>query len=471
MSDFLFNEFDEVSAKQWKQKIQVDLQGADYNETLVWQSPEGLDVKPFYHRDNFDASFPPIPGQPDDWRIAQSIFIDDEVIANKLALDAIERGAEALYFTSASEFNMERLFQEFPFEKASIHFNFQFLNEDYIRKLIRFLSDGTDGNKGNNASVYYNIDILGNFARSGNWFYNFKEDHEILESIVLAYPSEAIVSTDMTLYQNAGANIVQQLAYALAHTNEYLNHFCSDKFSKSRNGNHENFKVNFKIAIGSNYFFEIAKIRALRKLYATLASEYGVVESCHIHATPSKRNKTLYDYNVNMLRTTTECMSVILGGANTISNFPYDGLYHKSNEFGERISRNQLLILKSESYFDKVINPSDGSYYIESLTQDLAEKALTLFVDIEKNGGFLKQLKNGTIQKKIIESAEKEQQLFDTGELVLVGTNKYQNNTDRRKDDLELYPFVKRNPRQTAIQPIIEKRLSEKLEQERLSHE
>lgn len=466
MSDFLFNEFDEVSAKQWKQKIQADLQGADYNETLVWQSPEGIDVKPFYHRDNFDASFPPIPGQPDHWRIAQSIFIHDEVIANKLALDAIERGAESIYFTSTSVFNMERLFQEFPFGKASIHFNFQFLEEDFIRKLIEFLSDLPAGKVGSNNYVYYNIDILGNFARSGNWFYNLKKDHEILESIVLANPSEAILSIDTTLYQNAGANMVQQLAYALAHTNEYLNHFYSDNFSKNKN-----FKANFILAIGSNYFFEIAKIRALRKLYAALASEYGVDKTCNIQTTPSKRNKTLYDYNVNMLRTTTECMSAILGGANTISNLPYDGLYHKNNEFSERISRNQLLILKSESYFDSVTNPSDGSYYIESLTHDLAEKALELFVDIEKNGGFLQQLKKGTIQMKIIESAKKEQQLFDAGTIVLVGTNKYQNKSDYLKDDLELYPFVKRNPRQTAIQPIFEKRLSEKIEQERLDHE
>lgn len=471
MSDFLFNEFDKVSAKQWKQKIQVDLQGADYNETLLWQSPEGIDVKPFYHKDYFDTSFPPIPGHPDHWCIAQSIFIDDEVIANKLVLDAIDRGAESIYFTSTAVFNMERLFQKFPFGKVSIHFNFQFLKEDFIVKLIRFLSELSAGQEGNNASVYYNIDILGNFARGGNWFYNLKKDHEILEKIVLAHPSEAIIRTDTTIYQNAGANIVQQLAYALAHTNEYLNHFCSEEYGNNSNGKYKNFKVNFKLAIGSNYFFEIAKIRALRKLYAALASEYKVEETCHIHITPSKRNKTLYDYNVNMLRTTTECMSAILGGANTLSNLPYDALYHKSNEFGERISRNQLLILKTESYFDSVANPSDGSYYIESLTHDLAEKALVLFKDIEKNGGFLQQLKNGSVQKKIMESAEKEQRLFDAGKLVLVGTNKYQNEPDIRKDDLELYPFVKRNPRKTAIQPIIEKRLSEKLEQDRLSNE
>ncbi len=172
-----------------------------------------------------------------------------------------------------------------------------------------------------------------------------------------------------------------------------------------------------------------------------------------------------------MLRTTTECMSAIIGGANTIANLPYDSLYHKDNEFGDRIARNQLLILKNESYFDKVNNPADGAYYIESLTEQLAEKALLLFKDIEANAGFIKQLIEGTIQKKIQESAIKEQELFNDGKEILVGTNKYPNKNDKMKHDLELYPFVKQKPRKTLITPIIEKRIAEKMEQERLSQE
>ena len=150
---------------------------------------------------------------------------------------------------------------------------------------------------------------------------------------------------------------------------------------------------------------------------------------------------------------------------------PYDAIYHKDNEFGERISRNQLLILKNESYFDKVNNPSDGAYYIENLTNQLAEKALIVFKDIEANGGFLYQLKEGIIQRKIKESATKEQEQFNNGEAVLLGTNKHQNPKDKMKDDLELYPFVKTNQRKTLIEPIIEKRLAETLEQERLKTE
>jgi methylmalonyl-CoA mutase len=164
-------------------------------------------------------------------------------------------------------------------------------------------------------------------------------------------------------------------------------------------------------------------------------------------------------------------MSAILGGANVVANLPYDALYHKDNEFGDRIARNQLLVLKHESYFDKVNNPADGAYYIENLTQQLAEKALELFKDIEKNGGLITQLMEGTIQRKINESANKEQELFDSGKEILLGTNKYPNKNDSMKNDLELYPFVKQNPRKTLITPIIEKRLAEKLEQERLASE
>ncbi len=466
MSKFLFEGFDEVSAKQWKQQIQFDLKGADYNETLVWKSPEGINVKPFYHEDDFKEDFQPIPGQPESWKIAQKIFIDDEKIANSIALNASERGAEAIIFTAAEDFEPRNVFKDFPFETVSIYFNLSFLSEAFYNKLIKFFSE-------KKATVFYNIDLIGNLARTGNWFHNLKKDHEILDNIFQKNTAQNLLSVDATLYQNAGANIVQQLAYALAHANEYLNHVSSSATYQSDvpSSAVERSLMTFNVATGPNYFFEIAKIRALRKLYATLANEYGINETCHIIATPSKRNKTLYDYNVNLLRSTTECMSAVLGGADTVCNMPYDALYHKSNEFGERISRNQLLILKHESYFDTVSNPADGTYYIESLTDELAEKALQLFKEIEKGGGFLQQLKEGTIQKKIKESAEKEQKQFDSGELKLLGTNYHPNKNDRMKNDLELFPFVKHNPVKTLIAPIIEKRISEITEQERLNQE
>lgn len=450
----LFEEFNSVSAKQWKQKIQVDLKGADYNETLIWQSPEGIHVKPFYHRDDFENPFEPIPGQPANWKVIQHVFIDDDAIANKLAVDAIMRGAEGLYFAAEKKFDIETVFKNLDTPPVVIYFDFRFLDLEFLKKVTSYLAK-------THHTVYYNIDLIGNLGRSGNWFGNLKSDHEILDQIIDNNPSETIIGVDMGLYQNAGANMIQQLAYGMAHANEYLNHF-QEK---------ESLYINFNVAVGTNYFFEVAKLRALRKLYATLACEYGFSETCQVLVTPSKRNKTLFDYNVNMLRTTTECMSAIAGGANSICNLAYDSLYHKSNEFGERIARNQLLILKAESYFDLNSNPADGCYYIESLTDQMCSQALVLFKDIEANGGFLKMLKEGLIQKKIMESAQKEQNRFDSGELILLGTNKHPNKTDRMKNELELYPFVKTKVRKTLLEPIIEKRLAEQNEKERIAHE
>ena len=464
MSDFLFNEFNEVSAKEWKQKIQVDLKGADYNETLIWKNIEGIDVKPFYHQDDFKKVTIKESNHPNSWNIAQNIFIDDEAISNHLIINTIKRGAEAVVITSEVEFNFKRVFENFPFETCIIYLNLKFLSEEFYIKLSNFFTE-------KKASVFYNIDIIGNLARTGNWFHNLNQDHKILKNILQKIAAKNIISVDGALYQNAGANMVQQIAYCLAHANEYLNYFQNVLPTEQSDEESQQISITFKLAVGTNYFFEIAKIRALRKLYAILAKEYNLEADCHIIATPTKRNKTLYDYNVNLLRTTTENMSAILGGANTVCSLAYDSLYHKSNEFGERIARNQLLILKKESYFKASNNPSDGSYYIESLTDQLSEKALILFKNMEASGGFLKQLKEGVIQRKTKESAEKEQGLFNSGELVLLGTNIHANENDRMKDDLELYPFTKIKTRKTLIAPILEKRLAEKIETIRINKE
>ena len=447
MKKHLLTDFDPVSAKAWKQKIQVDLKGAEYNETLISKTLEGIHIKPFYHNDDGIAT-KEIPGTPSGWNITQGVFIDDVKIANNIAIDALEKGAEAIVFTAEKPFNIPSVFKDFPFSKATIYFDFSFLDIEFVKELSLYLTK-------HKAEFYLNLDPVGKLSKEGNWFKSQKEDFKALQSLS---KTGNTIAVDTTNYQNAGANMVQQLAYALAHANEYLNHQTTNS-------------ITFKIATGTHYFFEIAKIRALRILYASLAKEYNCSQTCHVIAQPSRRNKTVYDYNINMLRSTTEAMSSILGGADAVCNMPYDVLYHKSNEFGERISRNQLLILKAESYFDVVSNPADGAYYIESVTQELASKALELFKQIEDGGGFIKQLLQGDIQKKIKESASKQQALFDNGSITLLGTNKHPNPMDLMKENLELFPFLKSNPRKTLIQPIIAKRLAEAIEQERLSHE
>ena len=448
----LFSDFDAVTSKQWKQQIQYELKGADYNETLVWESPEGIKVKPFYHNDETEINLNAIaPSKP--FTIVQNIFVHDVKKSNSRALETLKRGAESVRFTIENDtVSVEELMQNLPFENVIYYFHLPFLSNDFVTKINEFATK-------NKANIYVQVDPIGQLEKEGNWFENLEKDFEKLNAIATK-TTIPFLTISSGVYQNAGANIVQQLAYTLAQANEYFNRIPAI-----------NQPIVIEVAVGTNYFFEIAKLRALRLLFNTVAKEYNHNFDCHIIATPSKRNKTLYDYNVNMLRTTTECMSAILGGADAVANLAYDAIYHKDNEFGDRISRNQLLVLKHESYFDKVNNASDGAYYIETLTEQLAEKALELFKDIEKNGGLLSQLVDGIIQRKIKESADKEQDLFDSGKEVLLGTNKYPNKNDMMKNDLELYPFVKQNARKTLITPIIEKRLAEKLEQERLSQE
>ena len=463
----LFSDFETVTSKQWKQQIQYELKGADYNETLVWESPEGIKVKPFYHNDeNSIASHAVSPSKP--FAIVQNIFVHDVKKSNARALETLRRGAESVRFTLENDtVSIDELMQNLPLENVNYYFNLPFLSVEFSNKINDFASK-------NKANIFVQNDPIRQLVKNGNWYENLEKDFEKLNIIAKnSHPLEGCptggVASFLTIsggiYQNAGANIVQQLAYTLAQANEYFNRLDLSVRAESRT------VIAIEVAVGTNYFFEIAKLRTLRILFNTLAAEYNHNFDCHIIATPTKRNKTLYDYNVNMLRTTTECMSAILGGADAVANLAYDAIYHKDNEFGDRISRNQLLVLKHESYFDKVNNPADGAYYIEALTEELAEKALELFKDIEKNGGLISQLIEGTIQRKINESAQKEQELFDSGKEVLLGTNKYPNKNDQMKNDLELYPFVKQNARKTLITPIIEKRLAEKLEQERLASE
>lgn len=463
MSSKLFDEFTPVSSKQWKQKIQFDLKGADYNDVLIWKTNEDIAVKPFYHADEFSDLPETSNTKAAQWKICQTIYVFDVEKSNLKAIEILQKGVESIKFIIPSEdISVENLLKNI--DKATpIYFEFEFLSETFIDKLNAYhLGHSQKVSSKNEASIL--TDIIGNLAKTGNWYFNLNADFKQFQTIV---KKSNAFNIDMSLYQNAGANMIQQLAYGLSHANEYLNHLdgiISEEKKKS-------FKIIFNVSISTNYFFEIAKLKTLRILWTTLAQEYHFNDDCQIIATPTKRNKTLYDYNTNMLRTTTECMSAILGGANTICNLAYDAIYHKSNAFGERIARNQLLILKHESYFDKVNNPADGAYYIENLTQQLTEKALILFKDIEANGGFLDQLKIGTIQRKIKESANKEQLQFNTGDAVLLGTNKHPNPNDKMKNELEIYPFVKTNKRKTLIEPIIERRLAETLEQTRLKQE
>jgi methylmalonyl-CoA mutase len=206
----------------------------------------------------------------------------------------------------------------------------------------------------------------------------------------------------------------------LAHAHEYLVTLSNQNISYKK-------PFYFTVAVGSDFFGEIAKLRALRKLWVLLAQAYNILKEIHIHCETSLLNKSSLDANNNMLRTTTEGMSAVIGGCNSLTIHPYNTGFESQTDFSDRMARNQQLILKEESYLHHTADMGAGSYYIEKLTDELAGKAWEEFKEIENKGGFLACLKSNFIQNKIQEQADNLIKQFNNGELVLVGVNKFQN--------------------------------------------
>lgn len=459
MNKKLFQDFDPISETQWKQKIQFDLKGADYNQTLVTETADGIHVKPFYHRENSQShNIPYSATQTGEWYISQKIKAYHATTANKKAQDVLKRGAQGVILVIPNkEIDPAVLLADLPAVGIQIHL--QFLDQHYIDIVHRLLP-----------KAYVHIDVIYQLASDGNWFMSKNKDLNFYRDFISNYKGYfSNITINTSVYQQAGATVVQELAYYLAHLNEYLNVLDDSKAIHLFDGKKEIHKrVNIDAVTGSDYFFEIAKYRAYRVLTKALGNQYGIDLGCYISASPSLRNKSLLDYNVNLLRTTTESMSAVLGGADTVYNLPYDDFFNKPNEFGERIARNQLLILKEEAYFDKTGNPAEGSYYIETITEQLVQQALELFKTIEKAGGMITSLFEGTIQRKIKESDTRDRSAFTHNDKILVGANKYPNESLPLEKKYQILPFLKIKPRKTLVTPLVAKRITEDLEQSKM---
>lgn len=443
-------DFAPLSSKQWKLALQAGLKGADYKETLVWESLEGIHVKPFYHFDEDRAETPAFYPK-DNWKIAETFYTGHQKNCSKIMDMALANGAESIILQADKPFNIASLMEGKPRPIPDLYLQTSFLDIPFFEEILTYYQR-------HQGKAFLMIDPVGQWVRTGQAFQNLSTDIEILRQLSEKYPDTPLVGIHSAVYREAGANAVQQLAYTLAHITEYAN---------------INPKMPFTVqwTVSGNYFFEIAKIRALRWLFASLADKLKNPHPLHILARPELRNKTLYDYNVNLLRTTTECMSAAIGGADAIANLPYDAFFMKDNAFSRRLARNQLLLIKEESYLYGIQNPADGCYYIENLTRQLAEKALALFKQTEKDGGLLAQLKKGIIQDKIEESHQKELRWLQEHKTVLVGSSKYRNENEKMKEAYELYPFVKKRPEKTIIKPLIARRLAEETEKNRLENE
>ena len=453
----ILDEFIKIDSKLWNKKIKDDLIKLGHSSIPSYNSKENIKIKPFYTSEDLNNLKNSDSNYPNSWAICQNITADNSSDANIKALELINKGAESMNFIIQNDSILcNDLLKNIDIEKTELFFKIKFHSNSYLKSLNDII-------KSSSTSFNISYDPIGSLVKTGSWESSMNEDLDKLnKNINILEKFNNVIIVNSGLYQNSGANIFEEIAFTLSHANEYLNHL---------NGKCAN-KIAFNISMGSNYFFEIAKLKALRLLWSTITKEYNnEINFPHIIAKPSKRNKTIYDYNNNILRTTTECMSAILGGANTISNITYDSIFNNKNEYSDKIALNQLLIIKHETYIDKVKNAADGSYYINSLTNTIDEESLRIFKDIENNGGFISALEKNIIQKRIDKSHRIEQELFNNNKEKLLGINIFTDIDQKIKSEINKPIFTKSNTRKTKIKPISEIRLAEEIELSRIKNE
>ena len=316
MRSNLFKEFDSISEKHWKQQIQFDLAGKDFNSEVNWTSNEGVNVKPFFTDKYKSANTFFIP---ENWNISQEIYLTEESKSNKEIKKLITHEVyDITIHIHKKNINLDILFDDIDLTYINIYFKLEDLDELILSKLNEYAKE-------NKSLFHLDQDLLGDYLSSGNWKKNYKQEVNRFKDILNKITHfKSAIQLKSTNFQEAGANIIQQISYSMCQANEYINLFGSTIIKQ----------LNFEIAIGSNYFFEIAKIQAFRILWKTISNSYGIpINNVHVIAIPTTRNKTIYDYNNNIIRSTSECMAAILGGANSIKNFNYDSIYKNKNEF------------------------------------------------------------------------------------------------------------------------------------------
>ncbi len=455
----LFSEFPPVSTEQWEAVVNKDLKGADYQKKLVWKTPEGFDVKPYYRAENlqsipwmhaFPGDFPFVRGNKaagNDWLVRQDIKVADIGKANETALDILMKGVDSLGFEldcekAYSRDEIEALLKNIRADIAEINFSGASNSPELVGimdQLVKKYNRPLDKIFGS-----VNYDPVMRFSRRGVWYESeeadFQKAFEMIKAAV-AMPNYRVIGVNGHIFADAGATIVQEMAYTLAVGAEYLTRLTDKGLFIGEVAP----RIKFNLAVGSNYFMEIAKFRALRLLWAQLVNAYGLNDARNgrmfIHARNSSWNFTVYDPWVNALRTTTGSMAAIIGGVSSFRVMPFDHIYEQPTAFAERIARNQQLILKEESYLDKVADPAAGSYYIENLTQSLVLEAWKLFLSLDEAGGFVAAMQKGIIQQQISNSASKRESNLANRREILLGTNQYPNFTEKREEILPDWVF------------------------------
>lgn len=486
----LFSEFPPVSTQEWEDRIFEDLKGADYDKKLLWRTGEGFSAKPYYRSEDLEqlkwlegmpGHYPFTRGTNSNnngWLIRQDIENTDPAFANAQATDAISRGATAIGFDTSkihSAAGFELLFKNIDLSKVGIHLH----SAASYPKLLDYLAENLKTSNFDPAQFKGSFDfdpisyalLLGRFYVSPEK--NMTEAAALINGANHEFPGLRVLSVNGSYFHNAGATAIQELAFSLASGNEYLAALTGKGLDASKVAPH----IQFSFSIGSSYFIEIARLRAARLLWAHIVKKYQTDSDddakMFIHSTTSEWNKTIYDPYMNLLRSTTEAMSASIGGTDSMSINPFDIFYKEPDEFSERIARNQQIILKEESYLDKVVDPSAGSYYIENLTASIANAAWALFLNVEDKGGMIEAIHTSYVQDEVGKAAAQKQAEVALRRTIMLGTNHHPNPGEFMLDKIQSETLMDEIEEETPgpIKKLNLHRLSDAFEDLRLATE
>ena len=449
----LFTEFQAPTTQEWLDKIQVDLKGADFQKRLVWRTSEGFSVQPFYRKEDVEKLQTPnaLPGEypfvrgnkKDDntWYIRQEIDAADASAANIKAKDVLNKGIDSLSFkipgkAVSAEF-VEQLLDGIYCDCVELNFCTCKRHSVELAQLLvsYFEAKGYDKEK-----IVGSIDWdpMEKIVMKGKDVEPLLQFAPALVDALKDYPNFRCIAVNSVSLNNSGAYIIQELGYALAWGNEYLQQLVDAGVEPTLAAS----KIKFNMGISENYFMEIAKFRAARMVWAQIVKQYEPKCDCAckmcVNAVTTSYNMTIFDAHVNLLRSQTETMSAALAGVHSIVVTPFDAAYETPDDFSERIARNQQLLLKEECHFDTVVDPSAGSYYIEELTTSLATEAWKIFLKVEEEGGFLAAIKAGTVQDDINATNEKRHTLAAQRREFILGTNQFPNFNEKSDGKMPL---------------------------------
>jgi methylmalonyl-CoA mutase len=428
----LLAEFPPVETAAWEEAIRKDLKGADYARKLIWQTEEGLAVKPYYRATDVEGlhsmdaapgAFPYLRGTKTsgDWRIREEIDAADPEEANRAALSALIAGTEEIAFLHAKIADSSDLclllahLQEIP-----VHF------AQADEALLRLL-----------------IEHLGKHARQASTSTDFDPLSDVdFAAEILNRASAGLLpfTVQAAAFEEEGATAVEEIGFALAAGIDYLAAMQERGVAIEAAAN----AISFSFAIGANYFFQIAKLRAFRSLWARAVESFGASHEsakAHIHARTSRWNKTLYDAHVNILRATTEAMSAVLGGADSLTVAPFDECYKQPDEASRRLARNTQILLKQEALFARVADPGAGSYCLETITDYLAREGWKSMQALEAAGGFRKAQADGIVAQELQRSLAARDKAMAQRRRVFTGTNQYANRNEHALERIDAEHF------------------------------